>query len=695
MSVESNIISTGPDPPGTNYSVSANAITLPIFSIIFIFLLLVPFRLLYRVNNIAACSLVIINIISLFFVTTNTLIWPTDSLSHRWSGHILCDIQVLIRQALYTAMTSTTCCITMFLARAVDADNACMHESTAMKRRRMMKDCAFCFTIPVLQIALHYTIQLNRYTVMTIYGCVDATDLSWMSIVICHIWPPIFACFNFYFSVLVIYRLRRHRTNFTSTLSSSSSGLSPRRFVKLFSMSLILLIVYFPVVIWYFYLNVSWPLHAYSWSQVHDPLFWHLIVFWRLEDAPAGMQYDVWNWVSLAFMIVVFWGCNSEGVEVYRRVAVRLGFARFWPRLRMTLQERRIEKMERDNRMGVSGLSTMGSWKGKFDLISRTVNYFEGQEAKSRKQSVGTATTLGDDVTHTSARKTSHQTHISTSTTTNSTYNSRNTTTYNSSPLKHKPSIATATQSINEHDNSFFSSAPTCTDQDVISPVPRTLSPQNVYSHVPEMTGAKEVTAPPPTSRGMLGMFRTHLNPLPLGAFFTHGKGSEGSDSHHHSHSHSRSQGNLNTNATNEKHTTPGEPFANTNNKATLTTQIWSSANGTQDVNLHKGSNAGLLIPGNGNEVTNNHGEEEKYDQDDLLASPKPGTRAYRERERREMISEREERKRERERLKMENFEKERMGDGNGVGKGNGEGLNVKRTFEVVEEREIGRASSS
>ncbi|CAD6447594.1 727c438f-d456-4ded-b45e-b435cd019361 [Sclerotinia trifoliorum] len=617
MSVESNIISTGPDPPGTNYPVSANAITLPIFSIIFIFLLLVPFRLLYRVNNIAACSLVIINIISLLFVSTNAIVWPTDSLSNRWSGHILCDIQVLIRQAFYTAMTSTTCCISMFLARAVDTDNA------------------------------------------------------------------------------LIYRLRRHRSNFASTLSSSSSGLSPRRFFKLFTMSLILLIVYFPVVIWYFYLNVSWPLHAYSWSQVHDPLFWNLIVFWRLEDAPAGMEYDSWNWVSLAFMIVVFWGCNSEGVEVYRRAAVSLGFARFWPRLRMTFHERRIEKMERDNRTGLSGTGTVGSWKGKFDLISRTVNYFEAQEEKSRKHSVGTTTTLGDDITHTSTRKPSHQTQISTSTTTNSTYNSRNATIYDSNSSAHKQSVATATPSIIDHDISFSSSAPTCADQDVISPFPRTLSPNNVYSHVPEATDASEITAPPPTSRGMWGMFRTHLNPLPLHAFSTHGKGSESSSSlPHHSKSkslsHPKNQERLSI--THEKSTIPGEHLADANNAATLTTQIWSSANDSHDVNLQKGSNASLLKSGNGNLATNNHGEDEEYDQDDILASPKPGTRAYRERERLEMISEKEDRKKEREKKILE---KESMGDGNGAGKEDGEGLNVKKTFGLVEERDIDRTGSS
>lgn len=198
----STIISTGPDAPGVNYPVSANAITLPLFSILFILLLIVPFRLLYRVNNIAACALVTINIISLIFVAMNALLWPTDSLASRFSGHIVCDIQVLIRQALYTAMTSTTCCISLFLARAVNTDNACMHESRAMKRRRVAKDCAFCFTIPILQVALHYTIQSNRFTVMTIYGCVDVTDLSWPSIVILHIWPLIFACLNCYFACM-------------------------------------------------------------------------------------------------------------------------------------------------------------------------------------------------------------------------------------------------------------------------------------------------------------------------------------------------------------------------------------------------------------------------------------------------------------------------------------------------------------
>ncbi|KAF7897003.1 hypothetical protein EAF00_005231 [Botryotinia globosa] len=670
------IISTGPDPPGVYYPVSANAITLPIFSIIFILLLIVPFRLLYRVRNIAACSLVIINIISLIFVAMNALLWPTDSFASRFSGHIVCDIQVLIRQALYTAMTSTTCCISLFLARAVNTDNACMHETRAMKRRRVAKDCAFCFTIPILQVALHYTIQSNRFTVMTIYGCVDATDLSWPSIVILH--KQILGNKLTKSIVLVIYRLRRHRTNFTSTLSSSSSGLSPRRFFKLFSMSLMLLLIYFPVVIYYFYLNVSWPLHAYSWSYIHDPLYWPSIVFWRIEDAPKGMQYDAWNWVALAFLIVVFWGCNSEGAEIYRTGLCKLGLAKCWPRLRMSMRERKVEKMERDSRMGMSSGSVNGSWAGKFDLITRTIHYFEDQEAKSRKQSVATTTTLCNEVMNTTSRKPSHTPTYDSINSSKSSYNSHTTTGYN--PSTHKPSNATTYDSINEKDTSISST--TCESSNAISPVPMTRGENNACSPFSDHeVGKREDKIPPQPRGGTWGTFRAHLNPISLASSVVHGKKTNTQNSHTRCHSHFKSNSAIYQSANLDP------TIANQN--STHTTQIWA-AGALQDADdVHKGANAEPSVSGNSTKSMCDYAEE-KYDQGDLLANPKPGTRAYRERERREMVSERQERKKVMEKKRSETDKQENNNRG-----GVGEGLNVERTFDIVEERNIGRASSS
>ncbi|KAI9645816.1 a-factor receptor [Ciborinia camelliae] len=330
----------------------------------------------------------------------------------------------------------------------------------------------------------------------------------------------------------------------------------------------------------------------------------------------------------------------------------------------MTLQERRAEKLERDSSLGMSDVTMNGSWASKFDLISKTLHYFENKEAQSRKHSVDTTTTLNDgDMSRISTRKPSHATQTGTITSTHSGYNSRNTTIY--SPSTHKLSIAAA--SINENELSLSSSlATTSDDPDAILPVPRTLSSENVYSHVPEITsGAAELAVPPPTSRSVFSVLRTHVIPLPLPAFFTRGKNSPSSSSHQapsqsQSQSHSQSQNKTPTHPSNEN----SPSFPPTTN--TLTTQIWS-ANPTP-----KGSEAGLWVPNHGPSYssTYDYGAEEKYNQDDVLAVPKPGSRDYRERERREMVGEREE--------------------GEGVvemERRKSEGLNVQREFEVVEER--------
>jgi pheromone a factor receptor len=410
-----------PDAQAVSYHPSANSITLPLFSILISLLLITPFRLLLRVHNIPTTSLIGVIWLSLLFITINSLIWPTEDLSNRFSGHILCDIEVLLRQALYTTMASTTCCITKFLASALDTDNACLYESRAMKRRRVLKDCLFCFAVPVCQVGLHYLVQLNRYTVLTVYGCVDSMDPSWVSVVVFHVWPPIFALLNFYYAgmsfpfcsislfisnyttttskpansrplVLVIRRLHQHRTNLSSTLSRSSSttSLSPRRFLKLFLMSLTLLIIYFPILIYYFYLNVSYPFHAYSFSYIHDPLYWPIIVFWQTADAPSGMQYDAWCWVAMGFLVCCFWGWNEEAKELWRGWLVKLGLGRCWPRLRLSARERRECA---GSASGGRSRGTLGSWVDSLDLLGRTLSYFENKEVV-KKASFTTSTTL-------------------------------------------------------------------------------------------------------------------------------------------------------------------------------------------------------------------------------------------------------------------------------------------------------------
>ncbi|KAF7881238.1 uncharacterized protein EAF02_007129 [Botrytis sinoallii] len=289
----------------------------------------------------------------------------------------------------------------------------------------------------------------------------------------------------------------------------------------------------------------------------------------------------------------------------------------------MSMHERKMEKMERDSRMGMSSGSVNGSWAGKFDLVTKTIHYFEDQEAKSRKQSVATTTKLGNEVMNTTSRKISHTPTYNSVNYSKSACNPHNATSYN--PSTHKSSNATTYESINEKETSLSSKSTTCENPDVISPVPRTPSPNNAYSNFPNHgVGGRGDTIPPQTSAGIWGTFKTHLNPLSLVSSFLHGKKANNQDSHTRYHPHSKS--NLAVHQIANLDPTIG------NQNSTHTTQIWA-AGALQDTNdVHKGSNAGLLVTGDSTKSTCDYAEE-KYDQDDLLANPKQGTRAYRERE--------------------------------------------------------------
>jgi pheromone a factor receptor len=151
-------------------------------------------------------------------------------------------------------------------------------------------------------------------------------------------------------------------------------------------MSLTLLIIYFPILIYYFYLNIAYPLHAYSFSFIHDPLYWPVIVFWQTADGPKGMQYDAWCWVAMGFLVCCFWGWNEEAGELWRGWLVKLGLGRYWPSLRLTARERRERESSRSR-------GNTSSWVDSFDLVGRTLSYFESREV-AKKASFATSTTL-------------------------------------------------------------------------------------------------------------------------------------------------------------------------------------------------------------------------------------------------------------------------------------------------------------
>lgn len=180
--------------------------------------------------------------------------------------------------------------------------------------------------------------------------------------------------------MVTIYFTCKHRRDLSNTISSSGSGMTTAKFVKLGLLAGSLLLIYLPVTLYYLYLDIPPTFLPYSWSRIHDPEIWHAIILVHTSDYPT-LQYDGWVGITVGFLICCFFGMNKKAVEMYRRWLVKCGCGKIWPSLLELNQARR-------------GCNSRSSWTSHFDLVSKAVHYFEG----SRKGSLATTGGQGSEL---------------------------------------------------------------------------------------------------------------------------------------------------------------------------------------------------------------------------------------------------------------------------------------------------------
>ncbi|KAH8590009.1 pheromone A receptor-domain-containing protein [Bisporella sp. PMI_857] len=463
--------STMSSPSSGPYRVAGNTIAVSTVSGLLILSNVVPFLSLYSAKQIPACTIIIVTDIILFFTFINAIIWPTDNFATWWNGAGLCDIEVILRSVFATLIESATCCLTRNLSIAVDVDNnPRLFETTAMRRRRLMGELVLCFGIPFFQLVFHYFIQSGRYAIVTVYGCTDVIDNSWVTVFLFLIWPVIFTLMNLYYAVLVLIRLRRHRGNLSSTLSSSGSRFTARRFMKLYFICILFFVIQLPPILAFFYFNLKnfLPLQQYSWSQAHDPKVWPLIIYFTAKDYPL-LQYYGWPATFLGLAIFIFYGMNKEAIERYRAFVVFIGLGKFWPSLKQPMESRR------------RGSTSRTSWISKIDLVGKAVRYCDS----SRKHS-HTSTGLASQTPH--SRKGS-----------TGTFNLSNITSTRTSSALHKSSVSPDSAIAYSH-------------HDAITP-----APSNTHLATTATTGEHSHPRQPRYHRPLLSFFGTHINfPSPI-----------------------------------------------------------------------------------------------------------------------------------------------------------------------------------
>jgi pheromone a factor receptor len=170
---------------------SQQAVVLPVLSSIAVVVSIPPIILHWKNRNFPATALISWFLISNTFNIINALIWPTDDVDSWWDGQGLCDVETKVMIASYVGIPGTLVCIFRSLASVLDTRRAMLVPSTSQRWRNRLMDISFCVIIPVIAMMTHILYQRSRYLILTISGCVNNFDQSWVSLVLAFIWPPI------------------------------------------------------------------------------------------------------------------------------------------------------------------------------------------------------------------------------------------------------------------------------------------------------------------------------------------------------------------------------------------------------------------------------------------------------------------------------------------------------------------------
>ncbi|KAI1346919.1 GPCR fungal pheromone mating factor [Xylaria sp. FL0043] len=324
----------------TNPGLLANLIARVILAFIGILLCWVPLRLLIRNGEFAVVVLIIDVAIMNLFTILNSLIWHDDNWSTWWDGTGLCDIEVYLSGPLQTIYAASIFAVMYHLAQQVKVTGAGRDRS--LRTRRNLIQAAIIFPVPFVQLLFTYFDLAQRYIIGTLIGCSAVYDSSWPKTLVFDAPPAVFAVLSVPYAILLWRRYHTITKQTRGILKSNSQASirANRTRLRLYNMSLSILVVYLPVMLYYFVSNIKETLSSYRkydynrmrWSATPYP--WETILFVPSWLVPSSIMNQPWIPIATTAAIVAFFGMTTEALQTYRQYAEYLGFGTCWSKLR-------------------------------------------------------------------------------------------------------------------------------------------------------------------------------------------------------------------------------------------------------------------------------------------------------------------------------------------------------------------------
>lgn len=128
--------------------------------------------------------------------------WYSDDLN---KAPVLCDIAVKIQLGGEVGLLASTMCIAKFLATIVSPRATAL--TPRNRRNRALFDYSISLGVPALVMATHIIYQPDRYEIQTGGGCLPTLSLTWPTLILYEVWPPLFAATGVLYSGRLIHSI--------------------------------------------------------------------------------------------------------------------------------------------------------------------------------------------------------------------------------------------------------------------------------------------------------------------------------------------------------------------------------------------------------------------------------------------------------------------------------------------------------
>nr|AEY62516.1 pheromone receptor a2 [Ustanciosporium gigantosporum] len=304
---------------------------------------LVPLPVQLRARNVGVVIMIGWTFVGIFNRGINALAFNQ---SLELSSVVGCDISAILERVWQLGLCCGCLSVLQSLERIASLRQA--HLTHSDRRRQILFDLCIGLGLPLVQIPLFYIVQPHRLDLIESIGCSAPVYNSVPALFVYYLWRILISTFCAIYATLILrwFVLRRHQ--FSAALSSHHSGLSQRKYFRLFFLAVCEATLVFAGQLFVMVRNlqINKLLPYVSWAYVHAD-------YNRVDHIPMAYipqeeisTLDALRWLALTpgFTIFAIFGFSEDAKAFYSASIKRIpGLLHCWKKSQTSFNLEPIE----------------------------------------------------------------------------------------------------------------------------------------------------------------------------------------------------------------------------------------------------------------------------------------------------------------------------------------------------------------